>query len=132
MWAQPDNGSTYFNVVAGKISKGSDHEIIVTGSSKNQSIVIDFLNFTPKINVEYNIGKFDTSNIAKLTASYITEDQKIFYADGTNGSAGTVKIAKFTSGNIQGVFQFTGVNTLNSSEKSVIRNGMFNAKLKNY
>lgn len=132
MWAQANGASEYFSVIAGNTIHGNEKDLNITGSLNQQLIIIDFQNFTPKINVTYKVGKFDTSDVAKVYMTFAESDYISFVADGTNSSTGTVRIAKLTSNNIQGEFEFLGVNPNSTTSTSTVTGGIFNATLKNY
>jgi hypothetical protein len=132
LYAQANDVNNYFTVIAGKTTHGNEYDLIVNGNLNQQSISIDFQNFTPQINVTYKVGNFDSSMVAGVRMVYIKNDSVSYVADGTKGSSGTVKLAKLTGSNIQGVFNFTGTNPNDINSKISVTNGMFNAKLTNY
>jgi hypothetical protein len=133
MYATVDNNDVTFNVIAGKVDITNLSKIFITGTaSNNRSIVIEFDNFEPKINVDYRCGVIDASANSSVTATFVKDATNSYLSDGKDSTSGVVKLYKFTDNNIQGTFSFTGKNIANHSLKETLANGMFNSRIKPY
>jgi hypothetical protein len=119
-----------FKAISAHITSFGQDKYSINGTLGTKTIVIELVDFDPKINVEYSIGdSIDT--VGYVTATYSTNNETTFWADGRKGTSGKIKISKITSSTLQGYFEFKAILGNDTTKKKELKKGMFYTKLKN-
>jgi hypothetical protein len=124
-----------FNASAGTYTINGLSIISVNGTSSNkESITLQMINLTPEMNKEYSLDTITPGDSSRFTLSYVDSKNESFFADGLNESTGKIKITKIDmkKKNIQGLFQFKGINKNDNARNMIITDGMFSSKLIDY
>lgn len=125
MMASVNDSATTFKAVAAHITTFGQNKYSINGTSGTKTVVIELVDFTPKINTTYKIGdKIDT--LGSIRASYSINNETTFWAD-----TGNIKISKITPTTIQGYFNFASSLSRDARQKKILKDGMFYAKMKN-
>jgi hypothetical protein len=133
MQAQVNSTMKYFDVIAAKVSfNGVDSIINVTGTSGNESIVLQFINLSPTTGQVFNLNRESNTAYAYIKGSYVLDSASTFVTTGLDSATyARFTIVKISNTYIQGKFEFICRKTVEPFTKANITEGKFNSKINN-
>jgi len=133
MQAQINSTMKYFDVIAAKVSfNGTDTTVNVTGTSGNESIVLQFINLYPTTGQVFYLNMQSNTDYAYIKGSYVLDSASTFVTTGLDSATyAKFTIVKISDTYIQGKFEFICGKLTSPFNKVSITEGKFNSKIDN-
>lgn len=110
-------------------------QIIVTANTtESQKLTISFIDFMPRINKTYEVGKTiveGQDSLGVIEVVYVDEKGIVYKANDETGG-GKVIVTKITNATIQGKFDVVAAVKGDTAQRVSFSEGLFYARLKNY